>query len=69
MLPPPIQRRLVHSFLHHNHWHRFQDPDDRAGWEASQAADLGYGGSGEIQDYHDGVLQRRYGHITRLRCH
>lgn len=28
MLSPPIQRRFVHTLLHHNHRYRLQDPDD-----------------------------------------
>lgn len=64
MLSSQIQRRLLHTFLHHNYRHRFQDPDDRIGREEGQATDMGHSGAGKIQDHHDGILQRRYGNTA-----
>ena len=29
--------RLFHDILHHDHWHRLQNPYDRGRWEAPQA--------------------------------
>lgn len=66
VLPPPLQRRLVHAVVHHDHRHRLQDPHHRARRQARQAADLGYGGPGAVSDHHDGVLPRRHGYPARV---
>lgn len=44
MLPPAIQRGLLYPVLHHHHRYRLQDPHNRIGWQAGEAADLGHGG-------------------------
>lgn len=69
MLSAALQRRLLHPLLHHDHRHRLQDPDHRAGREESQTADMGYGRAGAVQDDHDGVLSGRDGDFAGLRCY
>ena len=49
--------------------HRLQDPDNRAGREEDQVADLGHGGTGAVPDHHHGLLPRRHGHHAGVRHH
>lgn len=56
VLSPPLQRRFLHPFIHHNDRHRLQDPDHRAGREEGQAADMGYSRPGALSDHHDSIL-------------
>lgn len=69
LLPAALQRGLVHALLHHHHRHRLQDPDDRARWQAGQAADLGHGRPGALPHHHHRLLPRRHGHPAGLRRH
>ena len=69
VLLAPVQRGLLHTFLHHHNRHRLQDPHHRLGREEGQAADMGYGGPGTVQDDHNSILSWCDGYITGLRCH
>jgi hypothetical protein len=69
VLLAPLQRRLVHAVVHHDHRHRLQDPHNRARRQARQAADMGHGGPGALPHHHHSVLPRRHGHPASLRCH
>ena len=66
MLPAPLQRGLLHTLFYHDHRHRLQDPDDRAGRQARQAADMGHRRAGALPDNHNSVLQRRDGNIASI---
>lgn len=48
----PFCGQHIFGKLHHNHWGRLQNSHGRCRRRASQTSDLGYGWSGEIQNYH-----------------
>ena len=44
--------------LHHHHRRGLQDPDGGHRWGAGEAADLGHGGPGEVQNHHLNVMKK-----------